>query len=348
MPLRLMEVVLPEQHLKEVEELLREEPVIEVWYSRISEQQTLVKILASVEETEHLMDLLDKHFAILSGFRLILLPVAASLPRVEEPPVEEESPTSGESPAADQKKKERISREELYEGVKDMARLTRVYLGMVALSTVVAAVGLLNDSVAVIIGAMVIAPLLGPIIAQAMGTTLGDFSLIRLAFRTNLVGLNLALVLSILLGLVLKVNPSGPELAARTSISLGDIAVALASGGAGALAFTAGASTVLVGVMVAVALLPPLASLGLLLGSGYMLPALGAAMLLITNIICVNLAGVVVFWIQGVRPTSWWEEKQAQRATRMSIAVCTGLLLLLVLAIILSKRLKDILLLYFS
>jgi len=122
--------------------------------------------------------------------------------------------------------------------------------------------------------------------------------------------------------------------------------VALASGGAGALAFTAGVPTVLVGVMVAVALLPPLASLGLLLGSGYLIPALGAGLLLITNIICVNLAGVLVFWIQGVRPTSWWEEKQAQRATKISIAVCAGLLILLVLAIILSKRIKDMSFLY--
>ncbi|HLD48652.1 MAG TPA: DUF389 domain-containing protein [Desulfobaccales bacterium] len=98
--------------------------------------------------------------------------------------------------------------------------------------------------------------------------------------------------------------------------------------------------------MLAVALLPPLASLGLLLGSGYLFPALGAGLLLITNIICVNLAGVVVFWIQGVRPTSWWEEKQAQRATKISIAVCAGLLILLVLAIILSKQIKAMSFLY--
>lgn len=346
MAFRLLEMVLPGEHLGEVEELLREEPVVEIWYDRISEQQTLLKILATAEETEHLMDLLNQRFANEPWFRLILLPVAASIPRVEEPPEEEASPA--EDKAAEKKQKERISREELYEAVKDMARLTRVYLGMVMLSTIVAAVGLLNDNVAVIIGAMVIAPLLGPIIAQAMGTTLGDAALVRLALRTNLAGLGLALGLSILLGLVLEVSPYGPELAARTGIGLGDIAVALASGGAGALAFTAGVPTVLVGVMVAVALLPPLASLGLLLGSGYFLPASGAGLLLITNIICVNLAGVVVFWIQGVRPTSWWEEKQAQRATKISIAVCAGLLAVLALVIILSQWIKDISFLYLS
>lgn len=149
-----------------------------------------------------------------------------------------------------------------------------------------------------------------------------------------------------MLGLFLEVNPVGSELDARTGIGLGDLTVALASGGAGALAFTAGAPTVLVGVMVAVALLPPLAALGLLLGAGYFLPASGAGLLLITNIICVNLAGVTVFWIQGVRPTSWWEEKQAQRATKISVAVCVGLLILLVIAIILSKQIKDTIFLY--
>lgn len=340
MPLRLLEMVVPEQHLRRVEELLREKPVLNIWYNRTSEQQTMLKILAYAEETESLMDLLEKQFAQEPWFRLILLPVAASIPRVTAPPAEEPSPP--ESAESEQKKKERISREELYEAVLAMARLTRVYFGMVVLSTVVAAVGLLNDNVAVIIGAMVIAPLLGPIIAQAMGTTLGDFALTKLAMKTNVAGLGLSLILSILMGLVLEVHPHGPELAARTGIGLGDIAVALASGGAGALAFTAGAPTVLVGVMVAVALLPPLASLGLLLGSGYFIPALGAGLLLLTNIICVNLAGVVVFWIQGVRPTTWWEEKKAMRATKMSIAICAGLLAILALAVILSGRITDV------
>ncbi len=94
--------------------------------------------------------------------------------------------------------------------------------------------------------------------------------------------------------------------------------------------------------MVAVALLPPLAALGLFFGSGSLLPAAGAGFLLITNIICVNLAGVIVFWLQGVRPTTWWEAKQARRAIRISLAVCVSLLALLVLAILLSRRVTKL------
>ena len=109
MALRLLEMVLPEEHLGEVEQLLKDEPVVQVWYDRISEQQTLLKILATAEETEHLMDLLNQRFASEPWFRLILLPVAASLPRMEEPPEEEAASPEGEAP----EKKERISREEM-------------------------------------------------------------------------------------------------------------------------------------------------------------------------------------------------------------------------------------------
>jgi hypothetical protein len=103
MALRLLEMVLPEQHVGELPQLLQDEPTVEVWYDRISEEQTLIMILSSVEETEHLMDLLDQHFSMTPGFRLILLPVVASLPRVEEP--EAESSQEGAPPEANQKQK---------------------------------------------------------------------------------------------------------------------------------------------------------------------------------------------------------------------------------------------------
>ncbi len=339
MSLRLLELMLPVDQVQVSEDLLREQSIINIWYAQVSPQQVLLKILVQAAETEPLMDLLEQRFGREPWFRLVLLPVAAALPRVAEPV--EETAEAEAAQEADKKKQERIGREELYAHIQGMARLDRVYIGMVILSTVVAAAGLLKDNVAVIIGAMVIAPLLGPIIAQAMATTLADFDLARVAARTNFSGMSLALALSFLLGLLLTVNPDGREIAARTDIGLGDMAVALASGGAGALAFTAGASTVLVGVMVAVALLPPLATLGLLLGSGYLLPALGAGLLLLTNVICVNLAAVVVFWLQGVRPTSWWEEKKARRATLLSISICLGLLVVLGAALFLAGQVKQ-------
>lgn len=337
MPLRLIELVLPENHVKDLEELLKDEPVVDVWYDQISETKTLIKILASVEETEHLMDLLDKYFSPLVGFRLILLPVAASIPRVEE--VVEPPPAPGEeTPAEEQKKLERISREELYTTIKDTAKPSRIYLAMVALSTVVAAIGIVSNSVAVVIGAMVIAPLLGPVIALSLGTTLGDIELTKLSLKAIAEGVLIALVLSVMLGFLIHVDPNISEITSRTHIGLAHVALALASGFAGALAFTSGVPATLVGVMVAVALLPPLVTMGLLVGAGLFVRAWGALLLLLTNMICVNLAGVISFRWQGISPTTWWEEKFAKRATNLSLVACAGLLAVLVVLIVFSDR----------
>ena len=156
---------------------------------------------------------------------MVILPVAATLPRAEPEPA-----AAAEQPPTEEKSPERISREELYEDIKDAARCSRIYLAMVVLSTIVAAIGLHQNSVAIIIGAMVIAPLLGPNMALALGTTLGDLSLLRRSLLTNLAGVATALVLSVAIGALVHVNPAAPEVASRTRVGLGDIAVALASG----------------------------------------------------------------------------------------------------------------------
>ena len=226
----------------------------------------------------------------------------------------------------------------MYEDIKDSARLSRVYMAMVALSTVVAAIGLNDNSAAVIIGAMVIAPLLGPNVALSLGTTLGDLSLLRQGLVTALAGVGAALALSVLIGVVLNVDPTLSEMASRTRVGPGDIAVALASGSAGALAFTTGISAVLIGVMVAVALLPPLVTSGLLLGGGHPALAMGAFSLFLVNLICVNLAGVTTFLVQGIKPTSWWEKDRAMKATRIAIALSVVLLAVLVGTILLVRK----------
>jgi hypothetical protein len=107
------------------------------------------------------IDLLEQQLGQEAWFRLV--PVAASLPRVAEPA----PPPEAAAAEQEKQKAERISREELYANIQAMARLNRVYLGMVVLSTVVAAAGLLNNNVAVIIGAMVLALFLSPIILSS-------------------------------------------------------------------------------------------------------------------------------------------------------------------------------------
>jgi uncharacterized hydrophobic protein (TIGR00341 family) len=292
----------------------------------------LVRILLDAERNEAVLDLLEKHYTGQEGNRVVILPVEATLPRAEPEPAAAPGPAPPE-----EKPPQRIAREELYEDIKDAAQCSQVYLAMTVLSTVVGAVGLRHNSVAIIIGAMVIAPLLGPNMALALGTALGDLTLLRRAILTAMAGIGTAMALSVIIGVLMRVDPALSEMASRTRVSIGDIVLALASGCAGALAFTTGVATTLIGVMVAVALLPPLVTFGLLLGNGQPAMATGALSLFLMNLICVNLAGVATFLVQGIRPASWWEKDRAVKATRIAIGLWVALLATLIGLILLLR-----------
>jgi len=336
MPIRLIEIYVPNDFKESVVEVLAKHPTLGVWSEKIAGRQLHVDVLVSAEESEPILDLLEKKLSGVEGFRIIILPVEASIPRPQKPEPEPEGLEKCETKPT--RPKSRVSREELYADITEAINLNYPYIALVVLSTIVAAIGLLKDNVAAIIGAMVIAPLLGPNVGLSLATTLGDFKLAKDAFKANVAGLFTALFLSVVIGVILKIDPTIREIATRTQVSLGDIALALASGSAGALAFTTGVSTMLVGVMVAVALLPPLVVLGLLVGSGHFDCAWGALLLLLTNLICVNLSGVITFLAQGVRPLTWWQADRANKATGRAIGIWVVLLVTLVVVIILSYR----------
>jgi uncharacterized hydrophobic protein (TIGR00341 family) len=335
MALRLMEILLP-RATEGLAELLKEQPVLSVTQSRTDSGPAVYRVLLEAEKAEPILDLLDQRYGGLDDFRVILLPVEATLPRPPAPEGQaaEAGPEEVNQEEEAAKARARISREELYQDIAESAQVTKVYLAAVALSSLVAAIGIVRGNLAVIIGAMVIAPLLGPNMALSLGTTLADFGLVRRSLRANVIGVAVAFAGSVLLGLLVTVDPALPEIASRTRVGLSDIALALASGASGALAFTTGISTALIGVMVAVALLPPLVTCGLLVGAGHFPEASGAFLLLATNVICVNLSGVVTFLFQGVHPGSWWEADRARRATRMAIGLWIALLLVLVLLVL--------------
>ncbi len=335
MALRLIEMVLQDKDGDDVRKLLTDCKIIEHRQVRSADGDLVVRILLDAEQSETVLDLLDKRYASRKGGRIVILPVEATLPRPE--PEAKAAATSEPSPP-EEEPPQRISRQELYEDIRNGARLSRVYMAMVALSTVVAAFGLNENSLAVIIGAMVIAPLLGPNVALSLSITLGDLSLLRQSLLTALAGVAAALALSVIIGTLLQADPTFSEMMSRTTVKMGDVAVGLASGSAGALAFTTGVSATLIGVMVAVALLPPLVTSGLLLGGGHPALALGAFSLFLVNLICVNLAGTTTFLLQGIRPTSWWEKDRAVKATRIAIALSVTLLAALVGIILLVRQ----------
>lgn len=332
MPLRLLEVIVPGEAVERIPALIENFRVIHVRTSGSAGATGLVTILLEANDAEAVSDLLVSHFGSHDSFRLILLPVEATLPVPAEPP--ETQAVEKAEPEPTNEGSQRISREELYEDIAQASQLTSTYIVMVALSTVVAAVGLIRGDVAIIIGAMVIAPILGPNVALSLAATLGDQDLAKRSLKAIGAAMATAMALSLLLGVVLQVDPSAPELAARTRPDLSDIVLALAAGTAGSLAFTTGVPTVVVGVMVAVALLPPLVVAGLLAGAGHGAPAAGALLLLLTNVTCINLAAVATFFLQNVRPRTWWEADRATKATRLAVTswiLMLGILLILIL-----------------
>ena len=328
MALRLLEIVVPEEVTGEVLTIVEEAKVTNFWLTCSCENRNIFKMIVTAEKTESLLDTFEKKYGSLEEFHMVLLPLEASYPSTKE--IEEKAEES-KTEEEGKKKKEplRVSRQELYHDVFDDSKLTNTYMIMIVLSAIVAAIGLTKDNVAVIIGAMVIAPLLGPNVALSFAITVGDGVLGRNALKTNIVGVAVAFAVSFVLGFFLVIDPEIHEIASRTVVSYADIILALASGVAAALSITSGVPSVLIGVMVSVALIPPLVVFGLLLGSGNFQLAHYALELLVINMICINLAGVFTFLLQGLRPLNWWEASKAKKATRYAIIIWISLLIVL-------------------
>ncbi len=316
--------------------MLAELKAIDYWRMPTREGMTVARVLAEADHAESIIGALEGKFAHHENFRAILMEVTATSPPVE---TRDEAPRDATGKeAAEKPSPERIACLELVEKLAGGVDISRNYIMTIVFSVVVATVGLLRDNTAIIIGAMVIAPLLTPNMALSLATALGDGKLARRALKANAMGVLMALVLAAAAGFVMNVDPTSSEIASRATVGYGDIVLALAAGGAGALAFTSGLSAALVGVMVAVAILPPIAAAGLLMGSGHMIMGVKALLLTLTNIISVNLSGVGMFLLQGVRPRFYWEAARARRMLKWAAAIWIGLLVLLIGGIYLNQR----------
>lgn len=311
MEVRMIEMSLPFDRLESLRDRVRAfEPLEMDAFADADGQRSILRVMMRKAQVEEFVNQFESLVERYDDFRMTLFAVEATLP----PPVEPEPEAAAVDEAGEREEADRLSRIELHALVGRNARLNSEYLLMVLFSSIVAAVGLVQGNVAVIVGAMVIAPLLGPNMALALAATLADTELGIRAVRTGMSGVALTVALGMLAGWLFQVDPGLPEIASRTRINHLDLILALAAGGAGALATTSGISGALVGVMVAVALLPPLLVAALLAGAGHWQGAGGAALLYSTNIAAVNLAAMSVFLSRGITPHRWWEKTRARRS----------------------------------
>ncbi|MBC7242173.1 MAG: TIGR00341 family protein [Anaerolineae bacterium] len=223
----------------------------------------------------------------------------------------------------------------LYRHLREDARPGVNYFTLIVLSSVIATLGLLQNSAAVIIGAMLVAPFMTPIMAISMALVRGDVRLLTLSLESVLKGMVASLALAILLTWIVPQPAVGSEILARTHPSLLDLVVALASGAAGAYALgRKEVAAALPGVAIAAALMPPLcaAGIGLALGNGTI--AGGALLLFLANLIAIAVAGAVIFLLLGIRPPR-------ARDTRLRRAFLISFLLLVAVSIPLVVILQN-------
>ncbi|WP_135806140.1 TIGR00341 family protein [Halorussus marinus] len=233
---------------------------------------------------------------------------------------------------------ERIAREEMRTTAHEMSPEFTTFVAMTIISAVVAAAGLLLDSPAVVVGSMVIAPLIGPAMETSVGTVLGDRELFRGGLKLQIIGGVLTIASATAFALAVKVGflvPPGTDVTAISQISgrltpdFLSLVVALGAGAAGALSIASGVSVALVGVMIAAALVPPAAAVGISLAWGHPMAAISSAVLVLVNILSINLSGLVVLWYMGYRPKNWFELDE----TRSALAKRAGVLLAAILVL---------------
>ncbi len=324
MALRLIEIYGILKTKQNIESLLKNNKIHGIWQNDPHTKERIMRILTDSDQTESILEILKETFDKNADFHIIVLPVEASIPRPKTEEIKKEN----------KKTKERLSVEELYQTIIEQATISKTFFSLIILASIVAAIGVLYNNVAVIIGSMVIAPFLGSSMALSLATTLADKKLAREALITSVSGYIIAISIGIVFGLLFSIDPNATEILSRTNVNLMYIILAFASGIAGSLSFTKGISQALVGVIVAVALLPPLIVTGLLIGSMNWNQALGSFLLFSVNVVCINLSSVVTFLAQGISPQKWWEKQKAKHSVQRAVLIWTIMLLILIFLIV--------------
>jgi uncharacterized hydrophobic protein (TIGR00271 family) len=207
------------------------------------------------------------------------------------------------------------------EFVPSEAGLTLNFVVLTVASCTIATLGLIENSVAVVIGAMIVAPLISPIQAFAYAALGGDVPIVRRALVTAAVGVVVAIAVSTALGLAIGLPPTGSEILARTRPNLLDLGIALAAGGVAGFAQVRPAiANTIAGTAIAVALMPPLCVVGIALAGRQWSWAEGAAVLFGTNFLGIAFACMIVYLVEGQMPRN-------NRFALITTAVVTAALL---------------------
>lgn len=225
---------------------------------------------------------------------------------------------------------EDIDRALMLANVARDARLDRKYLLLITLSSAIATLGLLQNSPAVVIGAMLVSPLLGPIMGMGFGLVTLDSRLIRRSLTTLAAGMGVAILVAILIIWLSPVQDVTNEIRARTRPTLLDLGVAVVGGIAGVYAIMRKLSGVMVGVAIATALVPPLSTIGFGVATWRADFAMGGALLFLTNTLAIAFAATLIARLNNFGPSL------TRQHTMMQVAGIVGVLGLLAIPLALT------------
>lgn len=203
---------------------------------------------------------------------------------------------------AEQFSKQKVDYPEVRVKIEANALPTKMYFVMNTLSAIIASYGLVTNSAAVVIGAMLVAMMLGPITGAALAIIDYRMPLLRRSMFAGATGVLLVILVGFIIGVLHSTQPLTAEILSRTQPTSMDLMIALAGGTAGAYAMVSPhLSVAVVGVAVATALVPPLAASGILFAHGELTLGFGAALLALTNIIAIQFTNTLVLWFLGFR-----------------------------------------------
>ena len=221
--------------------------------------------------------------------------------------------------------------EEILANIEDTAVLSSTYVTLILLSGALAALGLYNNSVVIIIGSMIVAPLMGPIALTSIGVLLPKRNLFRKGLLAELFGLLLTIGISFIIGLMIGEPSTLPhEMVIRAEPGPQDIAFAIISAIAAGVIISKGQSLSIVGVAIAASLAPPAANIGLFLSFGDFTSAGFAAALLIMNVLAINASCSIIFILFKLPEKAGISKRRASRAQKMSQRLTTGVILVFI------------------
>ncbi len=329
--MRLIQVIIPEGKKETITELLSEKGIDYVVSPETSQRKYSDVLFFPIPKqgVEEILDDLRDAGLEKNGFTVVTKVEAIVAREFEE--LQEKYREESE---VDESK---VARQELRASAEGLSPSQPTFYLLLLAASLIATAGILMDNTAVVVGSMVIAPLIGPAMTSCVGTVIDDSEMFYNGVKKQFLGVLLAVSSSIAftrLATAVLLSPnlellSLNQITHQLNPGFLSLVVALGSGLAGAFSLTAGINSALVGVMISVALLPPAAAAGIGISTLNLKIMTGAGILLLINLISINLAGTFTLWVQGYKPSRWYEQRGAEQATKSRITVLIVLLLLI-------------------